>query len=121
MADEQEEFQEMNDVNMDYQRVKQTHELVKYIKICLHFNFWQIGVFSLLNWAVLGYFSFHFLCDGLYCTFVCSSSRLCFWAFILYSFPNLILPLLKVILVRSLYSSAPCNSRYFTQMSYLMN
>jgi len=29
MADEQEEFQEMNEVNMDYQRVKQTHELVK--------------------------------------------------------------------------------------------
>ena len=30
----------------------------------------------MLNWAVSGYFSFHFLCDGLYCTFVCSSSRL---------------------------------------------
>ena len=41
-----------------------------------------------------------------------------FSAFILYSFLNLILPLLLLILVRSSYSSPPCNSCYFTQMRY---
>lgn len=31
MADEQEEIPETNVVNMDFQRMRQTHELVKYV------------------------------------------------------------------------------------------
>ena len=31
MADEQEEILETDDVNMDYRKMRQTHELVKYV------------------------------------------------------------------------------------------
>lgn len=35
MADEQEEILETNDVNMDFRRMRQTHEVVKYVNYFL--------------------------------------------------------------------------------------
>ena len=64
----------------------------------------------MLNWVVSKYFSFHFLCDGL-CLFARTT---------LYVLLNLILPLLQVILLRSSYSSTPCNyANYFTVLCQL--